>query len=219
VECPECEAECSELEKKDAVMEKEKRFLDVIRASHIPRIHLALIEKKFDFYCEEQMDAQSRIYKKIFHGKHSGIILHGFAGTGKSLLLAWGAYEYADRFGYDIEFTTALEIHQEWKGNFDAEISLRNRLSRVGLLIIDEADIFPRSRDAMGPERIWFLLNQIITKRTDENLPTWMGTNQTVDELQRIYSARSIGRIVADGEVIECNWPSYRSKQIKGGTL
>jgi len=210
VACPECDKECEKWQEEQRKKEKDSRVRNLIRHACLPPKHLEFLKEHPSVlpYCEGQAQAFSLFWKTI-QRPHSGVILYGNQGTGKSLMLSWGIFRLAkeELAGF---YTTALEIYQEWKRDFQHEIEFRDTLCSYDILAIDEADIFPRHRADKGIEGIWFLLNQIITRRIDNDLPVWLATNATLQELEEIYGSRSIRRILQDGITIEFNWNSYR---------
>ena len=86
----------------------------------------------------------------------------------------------------------------------ESETSIFKSFTRPKLLIIDEAQ---ERAETEFEDRA---LTHIIDKRYDSMLHTVIISNLTKDALAKSLGTSIVSRIHETGDVIECNWPSFR---------
>jgi DNA replication protein DnaC len=152
------------------------------------------------------LDAVTEFAKN--HKDHTGMIMIGGVGTGKTHLAYATCLQLAND-GKMCKMTTVNKIVREvraaWGGHTDeTEESIINNMSGLDLLVIDEVG----SQYGSDSERI--IINEIINDRYDKMVPTIVIGNVTVSELQDILGARVYDRLMEQGKTLSFDWDSHR---------
>lgn len=213
VSCPHCEKEIQRHLETQKKIQEEIEYKERIFNSNIPKIHLEKILKApIKAYCSEQ-ENRLEVFRQYIASPiaHTGVIITGKQGTGKSLLLCSGLVNLA-KWG-TIYYTTAYEIYQEWREDLGKEIKIKNFLLSRDYLVIDEIDLYPRASDF--DNRFWLLLNQIFSQRYDNGKSTWIASNLPIGELEKVLGERIIRRLLENGLYLNFEFESLRNLKIK----
>jgi DNA replication protein DnaC len=179
-----------------------------IEASGIPWRHLLAL----DALAGQLTDTATR-YGQVAAQLRSGvparkiIALLGIRGTGKTQLATAAAVE-AIEAGKVVRYRKAADLFREIRahmkdGGDDATVKA---MASCWLLVLDEAH---ERADTEFENRT---LISIIDKRYDNMLPTLFISNDTKKEFGARMGNSIVSRMLEVGEVIECDWASFRSK-------
>lgn len=149
--------------------------------------------------------AQQRLRASVARG---GIIaLLGIRGTGKTQMavdMALVQVLNRQRVCYRKSADLFREIRAAMKAERKAEDELIRRCVAYSLLIVDEAH---ERGESDFENRV---LTGIVDGRYDRMLPLIFIANQTREEFARAMGPSIVSRMHECGEVIECNWASFR---------
>lgn len=166
------------------------------------------------------MVALERIKQRLDDPKGSLVILQGIKGTGKTQL----AVSAAAGFKYEPQnplsgkwnnpaprYVKVSDIFRDIRSTYskaseDSESEIFKGFIKPKLLIIDEAQ---ERGETEFEDRA---LIHIIDKRYDALLHTIIISNLTKDALGKSLGTSIVSRLHETGEVIECNWKSWREK-------
>jgi DNA replication protein DnaC len=158
-----------------------------------------------------QFDAALLQLKEAPRG--SILILVGPRGTGKTQLAVDAIIDrFSDPYIDDAQrprYAKLADVFREIRAcyredSIDSEIAIFQKYSKASVLVIDEA----QERAETDFENR--TLTQIIDKRYDAMLDTIVISNFTKDEMGKSMGPSIVSRIHECGQVIECNWPSFR---------
>ena len=153
--------------------------------------------------------------------KSGGLVMLGGVGTGKTHLAVGICQELCDR-DVGCQYTTVTKlirrIKDTWNRDKDAtswgrfgpedpetEKDVIQEYSTIPVLVIDEIG----SQYGSDSERI--MISEIINDRYNNELPTIIIANITLDEIKNTIGIRAIDRIMDHGKCLVFNWESYRS--------
>lgn len=205
--CPECIKEAANI----MAIEKAIAGLDLP-----PR----LAAHTFDTYTPKNAKAQKAKELCIKYAQDregtGGLIMVGGVGTGKTHLAVAICQEVCQR-GVSTNLTTVSriirEVRSSWGGKSknnwgdeQTEADIINRYSTgYKLLVIDEIG----SQYGSDSEKI--IISEIINDRYNNNLPTVIIGNVTVEEAEDYLGERVVDRIKDGGMVVIFDWESHRS--------
>lgn len=164
------------------------------------------------------LDAYRRLEGRLGNGFL--ISLLGSRGTGKTQLGVhlihsfYGRYTdppgngLSNYFSPPAQYVKALDLFRRirdcFSSNGEKESDVVGKLVRCKLLVIDEA----HERGHTDFENR--TLTNIIDARYDAMVDTLLISNDTVDDFSKNVGPSIISRLNETGEVIECNWKSFR---------
>ncbi len=145
-------------------------------------------------------------------------VLCGPRGSGKTQIATSLACEEMDRMtplwktyreDHWPMYTTARNVFTEIRATYDPdselnEVQILKRFSEPHLLILDEA------QERGNTEWEDKTLTDIIDRRYGLQHDTIIISNLTRGELPKAFGPSIISRLHECGDVIECNWPSFR---------
>lgn len=167
------------------------------------------------FFAREKASGPWRVVADTL-ADHTGrgylIALIGERGIGKTQLALTAAYEAIFQIGKPVLYTTALELFSELRRAYNekglSESNLIQGFVRPQLLIIDEA----HERGSTDFEDR--LLGHLIDRRYRALLSdTLVISNEKKEQFGNSMGASVVDRIRECGEIIECEWPSFREKK------
>lgn len=138
------------------------------------------------------------------------LILAGGCGTGKTHLALAAAQQHMKAGGTAL-YVTVLDLvrmlRDTWrKDSGDSESQVLNRLSRVGLLVIDEVGV----QYGTGAEQL--ALTTVIDRRYREQMPMILLTNMEPAAFAEAVGERSADRLREVGRWLPFRWESYRRR-------
>lgn len=196
-------------EHKQAVnqMVREKHF----EGAKLPARHANSGFREYITENNGQKNAKSqcvKFTKDFLEGVLRNLIMVGRTGTGKTHLACavarnlLGARKYAR---YVTSEDMANEIANAWTKPDDSEASAIYRFTEYDLLILDEYGLHDRHENRLQ------LVHKVLYARYDENKPTMLISNMTLDDLAKDLGDRLWSRFQHDGlAVVECNWKDQR---------
>lgn len=138
------------------------------------------------------------------------LILHGGVGTGKTLMASEIAEVIIDKYDISVRYCTVKQMIAEIQSSYSTEGKSEEgeilRFVQYGLLILDEVDIKPDSKNAS------LLLQEVINRRYNEEKPVVIITNQTYDALPQYVGDRIDSRLRENDFVGAFTWPDFRKK-------
>lgn len=157
-----------------------------------------------------------REYAKNFHPhKAINLLLYGTVGTGKSHL-AWGVLKYLaihhDIIGKYRIFGDLMQDIRYGFGKKDSpqEKDLIEELCFTKLLVLDEVGSDNDTEYEMK------MVQNILCNRYNNVLPTIVITNKNEDEFMKIFTERSLDRLLSEGNLrIPFAWLSYRTNKFR----
>ena len=200
--CPECEKEVEQ-------QKQAQKHIEAIisRVDGVSKKYRNAGFRNFKI-TEKNRAAFSRVLKFAKEPKNTWLLLLGENGTGKThlahavLKLTGGIYREFD----DI----ALEILDAQNGHGNGQVAIINKYSYTPMLVVDEVD---KVKNTEG--RITWL-NDILRKRYNELLPVILCGNidlKTLYNRIELNGGRALrNRIEEVGEVVLCDWESFRPK-------
>lgn len=136
------------------------------------------------------------------------LVLTGPWGTGKTQLVAWLVHGVCLHLGkpslYRRWADLISEIRSEAYGDGGSDSRPLSRLTRIGLLVIDEL----HERRWTDDENLW--LGRILDHRYGEKKPTVLVANLTPKELRDVLSPAIADRMHQGGAVVELKGASRR---------
>lgn len=138
------------------------------------------------------------------------LILAGGCGTGKTHLALAAAQQHM-KAGSTALYVTVLDLvrmlRDTWrKDSGDSESQVLGRLSRVGLLVIDEVGV----QYGTGAEQL--ALTTVIDRRYREQMPMILLTNMEPAPFAEAVGERSADRLREVGRWLPFRWESYRRR-------
>ena len=168
----------------------------------------------FDFDAAPELDR--RVIKELMDGsyirEYRNVIFVGKTGTGKTHLATALGLE-ACRQGIKTRFATGAGLVNELiEARSERAISrIQQKLSRFGLLILDELGYVPFSQEGSQ------LLFQVLADR-HERASVIITTNLGFADWTQLFgdptlTAALLDRLTHKAHIIPCNWDSYRLKE------
>lgn len=193
-----------------ALEERHRRNLENWRASGVSKRHRQAVEGglSLESWPIEQQAAVTRAIELVRKG--GMVALLGPFGTGKTQLAAWLCYGVCVSMGRPSRYYRFADLLAEARkeaysdGGSDAEVV--KRLSRLGLLVLDELHY----RRWTADESLW--LSRILDHRYGEVAPTVVIANQTPEEFQKAMDPAVIDRMRECGAVVELTGSSRRGQ-------
>jgi len=139
------------------------------------------------------------------------VALIGLRGCGKSQLAVELVRESCRR-GAPAVYTTAMDIFIDIRDAYklqESERAVLSRFQRPTLLVIDEAQ--ERGESAWEDR----MLTALIDHRYSQMRDTVIISNLTRAAFEASIGASIVSRMSETGGIIECNWPSFRTKALK----
>jgi IstB transposition helper protein len=178
------------------------------------RFPLMKTMENFDFDAAEGLD--KRLIRELVEGKYieekRNVIFVGKTGTGKSHLATALGLE-ACRQGVRTRFTTGAGLVNELiEARSERAVGrIIQKMSRFGLLILDELGYVPFSREGSQ------LLFQLLAERY-ERASVIITTNLGFADWTQLFgdptlTAALLDRLTHKAHIIMCNWDSYRLKE------
>lgn len=150
--------------------------------------------------------------KDFLSNTNRNLIMAGRTGTGKTHLASAVALNVLNKGKYARYVTSedmANEIANAWTKPDDSEANAIYRFTDLDLLILDEYGLHDRHENRLQ------LVHKVLYARYDENKPTMLISNMTVNELATDLGDRLWSRFQHDGLVIvECNWNDRRTGEV-----
>lgn len=145
-----------------------------------------------------------RIEQTIASG--NSLILHGTAGTGKTMLAA-AIGLHAIECGFSVRYATAIKAAREIKKTFSggSEQAAIDEFARVDLLILDEIGI------QFGSDTEKNIFFEIINERYEERRPTIVISNLDSAGIAHFLGERVMSRLKQDGVELSFDWNDYRT--------
>jgi DNA replication protein DnaC len=216
--CPACNAawERSELEKR-------QRMENEAKAARIARMHeSSLIPKRFKGCSFDNFTASNEgqtkaltvatAYSKSWSQameRGTCLIFSGKAGTGKTHLACAIANNVIEQ-GHPAKFTTMANMMRAIKETYnkdsnESESDVLDQLSRVPLLVLDEAGM------DYGTDFNKTLMFEVLNARYENVMPTILLTNLDAAALKEYLGERIIDRMrEGGGKMVTFNWESQR---------
>lgn len=214
--CSKCseiaEAERQAEEKKQKQIAEEKFYKDRKLNSGISLRHIDCSFSNYKAVSPEQKKALQQVsdYSDALMGETSAcLVMAGSVGTGKTHLASAVANRFIEsgRKCMVIKMSELIRsIKDTWRKDSDvSEARMMDRLSKVGLLVIDEIGI------QFGSDTEKLLISEIIDNRYQNLLPTVLISNLDLAGIKSCIGERSYDRLREDGgKVVAFNWESHR---------
>lgn len=157
-----------------------------------------------DSRCEGWSQQFERLKGMSGRGYVAGLL--GACGTGKSQLGA-SLCKYASWRGQKATMLEAMELCDSVKDSFGTSDAKQVvfQFHRPGILVIDEVNTGLSEYDIR-------LIQRIVSRRYDTaRQDTILISNETPEEFCRLVGDRVVSRINDTGELVACNWGSFRN--------
>lgn len=174
--------------------------------------------------CVADCAEEKAVYERLLGLLWTGFIfvLTGRRGSGKTQIATTLACDEFDRVAPDWRnyqemawplYTTARALFAEIRSTYDPnsemnEVQVLHKFSEPCLLVIDEA------QERGNTEWEDRTLTDIIDRRYGMQRDTIIICNLTRQEIAAALGTSIVSRLHECGEVIECNWPSFREKKV-----
>lgn len=199
-------------EKKQKQIADEKFHTDRKLNSGISRRHIHCSFSNYKAVSHEQKKALQQVsdYSDALMGETSAcLVMAGSVGTGKTHLASAVANRFIEsgKKCMVIKMSELIRsIKDTWRKDSDtSEAKIMDKLSKVGLLIIDEIGI------QFGSDTEKLLISEIIDNRYQNLLPTVLISNLDLAGIKSCIGERSYDRLRDDGgKVVAFNWESHR---------
>lgn len=211
--CPTCHQR--ERRAQDVLQANARRLAWLMEVAHIPARYAGAGFKTFIPHTPAQREVLAR-FKRYLAGfgktveQGGGLIVTGGVGTGKTHLVCALANNILHQYGRTVRYCTAQQMLAEIKAAYGeegkSEAAEVARFAAYDLLIIDEVDVHRSSETDL------LLLFAVINQRYNALRPSVLVSNQSVAMLKDCIGPRSVDRVLELGEVIACDWPSYRTR-------
>ncbi len=180
--------------------------IDRWRSSGVPKLHRQRAETG-DIDEWPDAGAIERVNAAVFDQR--GLLgLVGRRGPGKTQLAACVAWSACMAHGWTVMYRRAADllgdIKHECFENGGSDSKIVQRLSRVGLLVIDEC------QERWNSETEDLFLHRILDHRYGERVPTILIANLHPDAFAAALGPSIISRMTECGTIVECGWPSFR---------
>jgi DNA replication protein DnaC len=147
----------------------------------------------------------SRLREKLEDG--SIIVLLGNRGTGKTQMAVDLLSDICDQL-HSVRYLKMMDLFREirccYRKDGPNEVSVVDAFCKVWGLVLDEAH---ERSDSEWENRT---LTNIIDRRYDNNKTTILVSNMAAEPFAKAIGDSAISRIRECGEVVICNWPSFR---------
>lgn len=145
-----------------------------------------------------------RIEQTVASG--NSLILHGKAGTGKTMLAAAIGLQAIER-GFSVRYATASKAARAVKRTFSGgnEQAAIDEFARVDLLILDEIGI------QFGSDTERNIFFEIINERYEQRRPTIVISNLDSAGIAHFLGERVMSRLKQDGVELSFDWDDYRT--------
>ncbi|GAB3255062.1 ATP-binding protein [Chitinimonas naiadis] len=211
--CPHCHMRQSRAQ--DALQAQARRMACLMDVSHIPARYVGAGFKTFLPHTPAQREVVAR-FRRYLAGfgraveQGAGLIVTGGLGTGKTHLVCALANNIIHQYGRSVRYCTSQDMLAEIKAAYGAEnkseASEIERFASYDLLILDEADVH------RSTETDLLLIFAVVNRRYNALKPTVLVSNQSVAKLKDYIGPRAVDRVLEHGEVIACDWASYRTR-------
>ncbi len=177
---------------------------EAARAANLPKRHLACDVDRSGRWGEAEASLRERL------GTGCTLALIGGNGPGKTQMAVELAKD-AMRAGSKAHYTTAVEMIMHFKEAYnpnskETERVIMAQYRRYGLLVIDE---YHEKRETDWERQILF---ELINKRYADMTDTILISNLAASGMAGIVGPSINDRMREGGGIIECNWPSFRTK-------
>lgn len=171
----------------------------------VPKRHAEIINTIADQAEGPWLERFETLRSRLGEGFLVGIV--GSRGTGKTQL-GVGLINARCLRGFECRYIKLLDLFRVIRSCFREggpdEVQMVKQFTGYALLVIDEA----HERGHTDFERR--TLTNILDHRYDAKLDTILLSNETAEAFAASVGPSVVSRINEVGEVIECNWPSFR---------
>lgn len=189
-----------------AADQERRRRAELWRNCGIPRRHRETIDSGGLNWPDENREPVNRAREVVSAG--GLLLLLGPWGTGKTQLAAALCKYVVLTTGRDARYRRFAdllsEMRQECYTNGGSDAQLMRRLSRIGLLVVDEVHHRRWTQD----EELWLL--RLLDHRYGEKAPTVLIANLTPDEMRSALNPAIVDRMFEAGAVVELLGESKR---------
>lgn len=137
----------------------------------------------------------------------SGLLLQGTIGSGKTTLM-YAMYGLYKQLVSPVIFTTAFDLHTQFKHQQDKEASHYEEFLRAKILFVEEVGAEPERCQSYGTD--YTPIQNLISYRYDRKLPTIITTNLADDKILDRYGPRMMDRINEMFSILRFKGDSYR---------
>ena len=137
----------------------------------------------------------------------SGLLFQGTIGSGKTTLM-YAMYGLYKQFASPVIYTTAYDLHTQFKHQLEKEASRYEEFLRAKYLFLDELGSEPERCQSYGTE--YTPVQNLISYRYDRKLPTIVTTNIADDKILDRYGPRMMDRINEMFSILRFKGDSYR---------
>ncbi len=165
-------------------------------------------EKVSSFIHMSAVFRECKKYAENFNTSSGGLLMHGLTGLGKTHLSLAIAFSVINK-GFTALYETASQITRNFINNRflgKEENSYINLINDADLLIID--DLGCEFQSQFNKSAIF----EVINLRTSFNRPIIINTNLKPEELEKVYGARIISRIVSTLTILSFTGKDNRQK-------
>ena len=221
-ECPVCEYQKIEQERKEFRQKHERRWSEhqakkIFKESSMPRIFEGI---EFDHYkptCNRAQDILNRM--KTYAEKFSTIqengacaLLTGRTGTGKTML-ASAVGNYIMSRGNTVFYTKCpralSRVKRTWKPSVpETQEEEIDKYRKPDLLIFDE---LPKGCTSA---KDWEIIHDILDRRTEDRKPTISITTMTAEELEKKLGGEIMRRLHHKGRILKFDWETYQENHL-----
>ena len=183
--------------------------------SGVPRRHAEALDAIVNPTSEPQDDRHAK-WQRALEAVRQGIggngivALLGGRGTGKTQLAGALIREWCLTRGIPALYRRLGDVYGSIRATFSAkeisEESIMARLSRAGLLVLDEC------HERAGSDFESRVLTRLVDDRYAARKPTLLISNELPDAFAESIGSSIADRLREDGKIIVCQWPSFRAK-------
>ncbi len=137
----------------------------------------------------------------------SGLLLQGTIGSGKTTLM-YAMYGLYKQLVSPVIFTTAFDLHTQFKHQQEKEPSRYEEFLRAKILFVEEVGAEPERCQSYGTD--YTPIQNLISYRYDRKLPTIITTNLADDKILDRYGPRMMDRINEMFSILRFKGDSYR---------
>lgn len=194
--------EVKKAEREKAERERESRKAGYRKNTDFPLRHVESMAETNG--CDAWNEAAAKAWDAIDRG--DSVLLAGNRGTGKTQMAVWCGQQMIERRAKSAQYIKAGHLFRKAIEAMHENRQTRyiESLVKLGLLIIDETHVRGYSD---YEDR---LLTDIVDLRYDNKRPTVLITNQTKEQAAKTFGPSIVSRYTESGQVIECNWKSFR---------
>ena len=129
------------------------------------------------------------------------------SGSGKTTLM-YAMYGLYKQFASPVIYTTAYDLHTQFKHQLEKEASRYEEFLRAKYLFLDELGSEPERCQSYGTD--YTPVQNLISYRYDRKLPTIVTTNLADDKILDRYGPRMMDRINEMFSILRFKGDSYR---------